>query len=491
MIRAWEDARPRPSNGLLLALLSAAAIAAVCALVMVALGPLKATAAIVGLLGGVAMLLSPLFSLMTIVGMLTALWPYQLAKVAGVAGVASTLIWLFAQRRPLFVRDRLFTLTLAFTGLALLSGLTAVSRDGEYLRGIGSFASYVAMFWMMLALLNDERSTRWVVGVFVFSNVAHALIGLAQYKLQFLWVVSQVRALVESGVSIDVLIHQGYRGVFRIDGLTGTPDLLAMNMLATLPFAAVAAWRAPSPTRRIAWLGAFLLMMVAMFMTYSRATMVALAAMSLVVVIKVGLRRASPLLLAGALALLIVLAAWPSMRARVVSIIPFGGDKVEAETGQLEAAAWRWRSYSVGLEMMRDHALRPAGLDQQPKLWRIYAPELVWEGTEWTTPLHNTYMLAVVELGIWGGALYLVILVTTWRTLRAARRLLLAAGRAEPAGYALAAEIALVAIFVANQFYPLIEFRYVWFFVALAAVLHRLALTHARNPVPTPATRDR
>jgi O-Antigen ligase len=478
VIQSWTDARPKPLRTPLLVMLIVVGIAACTGLLLIKLGPYFGPAIVVGLVVVFGMLLAPVFSLLVVVATLTAQWPFQLPKLVGIVGLASTAASCMVRRRRLVVTDPLFLLTLAFLGAVLFSVVTAETRVG-IVRGASTYLSFAAMFWMMLVLVESERTAKLVVGAFLLSNIANALIGLAQYKVHFLWIVSQVRALQAAGIPVEVQIHQGFRGSFRIDALTGTPDLLAMNMVAAIPFAMVGLWRARNAPQRLGWLGVLAILTIALALTYSRGSIVGLAAVGLVIVGKMGLRRASPLiLLAGALMCGLLILS-PTARDRVVSSNPFRSNTVESDTGQLEAAAWRLKSYRYGLYMMRDHALIPAGVNQQPLLWKKYAPQLVQQGAEWTTPLHNTYMLAVVELGFWGGALYLAILVVTWTTLRSARQLLLKQGREDLAGFALAAELAIVGIAVANQFYPLIEFRYFWFFAALAAVL--LRLSHRRE----------
>ena len=474
MIHSWTDARPKPLRTPLLATVIIIAIAACTGLLLIKLGPYFGPAIAVGLIVVFGMLLSPLFSLLVIVATLTAQWPFQLPKLVGIVGLASTAVWCMVRRRRLVVTDPLFLLTLAFVGAVLISVVTAETRSG-IVRSASPYLSFAAMFWMMLVVVESERALKLVVGIFLVSNLANALIGLVQYKIHFIWIVSQVRALQDAGIPVEVQIHHGFRGVLRIDALTGTPDLLAMNMVATIPFAVVGVWRARNAPQRLGWLAVLAIMTIALGLTYSRGSIVGLTVVGLVIVGKLGLRKASPLILvAGALVCALLILS-PTARDRVVSSNPFRSNTIESDTGQLEAAAWRLKTYKYGLYMMRDRALMPAGVDQQPFLWSQYAPHLVPEGAEWTAPLHNTYMLSVIELGVWGGALYLAVLIVTWRTLRAARKRLLEQGRDDLASFALAGELAIVGIAVANQFYPLIEFRYFWFLAALAAVLLRLS----------------
>lgn len=210
-----------------------------------------------------------------------------------------------------------------------------------------------------------------------------------------------------------------------VEGLMGNPNDFAMNMVTFLPFALVVAFgREPRFRRAVAAVGAIAMLAVIVF-TKSRASMLGVAAMLLVLIIQAGRIRSSLMVALVLGSLIIVPAAPPSIWVRVSSIL----DPEEDETGSREA---RMELMKEGWKTFLDHPLTGVGVSQ----FQNYNPPdrvVMWHET------HNVLLQVLAELGIGGGFFFLFLmgctvaaLVHTRRLVWRARRHLARAGPDDP-----------------------------------------------------------
>ena len=210
-----------------------------------------------------------------------------------------------------------------------------------------------------------------------------------------------------------------------VEGLMGNPNDFAMNMVTFLPLALVVAFGRETRGRRVIAAVAAITMLAVIALTKSRAGMLGVAAMLVVLIIQAG-RIRSGLMVALVLGSLIAVpAAPPNIWARVGSII----DPQEDETGSREARMVLLRE---GWETFLDHPLTGVGVAQ----FQNYNPperQQMWRET------HNVLLQVLAELGIGGGICFLFLmwctvaaLLDTRRLLRRERRRMQRAGPEDP-----------------------------------------------------------
>jgi putative inorganic carbon (HCO3(-)) transporter len=264
--------------------------------------------------------------------------------------------------------------------LLLVSGFVGVFRSGRLLSGLAEWLPVAAAF-VAYGLAASQFRTRQqiarVVGAFAASLVAPAAVGFLQ------WTGGAYFAVPELGLS-------------RVSGTFAHPNAFAIYLVLILSLFLA---HAVSLTGRARW-GAWCIVVVSgtlLGMTFARVGWVG----ALIVVAVIGLLR-SPLLLAALPVAVLGAVRVPEIAARLAD--PFGGsfaDRVllwqETLGRWLEITAAEHNSVSVALN--RFVGLGPGAVGA------LTAPV---RGIPFGA--HNDYLALLVEYGIFGLALYLVLL---------------------------------------------------------------------------------
>ena len=328
---------------------------------------------------------------------------------------------------------------LALGLLGAFSLLTVV--DPSYLReSIREYRTVVIepviYFFLARAWLREQTLRRIAIWAFVGGATLVSLLAIGQ---------------VATGRGVVAV-----EGVRRALGTYDHPNALALFLLRAGTFIAAFLALGASPRQiRAGWLPP-LLIVVAIFLTFSRGALVGLAIAIILLGIVMGLRRAAPALLAAA----VIVVATLALAGAGLTILREGG-------GSLGLRQMIWAST---LAMIRDNPVFGVGLDQ---FYYQYAPRYVnpaaW-GERFTSHPHNLFLDFWTRLGIMGFAWIVWTLATVatvaargWRAQTGeGRRLLFAA--------TIAAAAAVVHGLVDN-FYFLIDLAFIWWFLlALIAV---------------------
>jgi putative inorganic carbon (HCO3(-)) transporter len=294
----------------------------------------------------------------------------------------------------------------------------------------------VIYFFLARAWLREQTLRRIAIWAFVGGALIVSLLAIGQ---------------VATGRGVVAV-----EGVRRALGTYDHPNALALFLLRAGTFIAAFLALGPSPRRvRAGWLPP-LVIVVAIFLTFSRGALVGLAIAIILVGIVLGLRRAAPALLAAA----IIVVALLALAGAGLTILREGGDSL----------GLRQMIWLSTLAMIRDNPVFGVGLDQ---FYYQYAPRYVnpaaW-GERFTSHPHNLFLDFWTRLGIMGFAWLVWTLGTLvavaargWRAKNGeGRRLLFAA--------TIAAAAALVHGLVDN-FYFLIDLAFLWWFLlALIAI---------------------
>jgi O-antigen ligase len=207
-----------------------------------------------------------------------------------------------------------------------------------------------------------------------------------------------------------VNLVKGGRLAGPIAGLMGNPNDLAMNMVTFIPFAIVAALGRGRPGGRLVAIGIAVLMAATIVFTKSRAGLLGLAVMGVVLVVQGGRLRGG-LLMAVLVGALVAVPTMPeAMWTRISSIV----NQEEDETGSREA---RKELMLQGWRTFLDRPLTGVGVGQ----FQNYNPPdraVMWQET------HNVFLQVLAELGAAGGAIFLFLVVRPVISLVRTRRLL-------------------------------------------------------------------
>jgi O-antigen ligase len=438
--------------------------------------PVRALVVLAALPVGFLMIAVPHLGLYLITGLMIAQWPDQVIKLAGAAVIGAAGLWALANRRPFLTFDSLFLVQLLLTVVVWVSALTTGLGTRVPTTIPMAYTSFLALTWAFGTLANRPRVVQRVADSMLLSGVIIAIIGLAQYQLHFVWIVSASRLAADNPlITASVTDTLMWEGSFRIESLTGTPDYLGISMQILLPFAAFWTVQAATRTRQVLGLLAIALLAAALLLSQTRGVMLTTALIvAPLLAVKFGWRRSLPYLGLGLLVGIAAVLLVPPLRNRALTLT---NDLFGNSTDASDAIVWRLTVLPIAWRMFMDHFWLGAGLWQQRYLWRDYASsEVFTPGLELQLPLHNAYLLIGIDLGIVGLLLLVLLIALAWYKLRRLQHYYRGTNQMPMLRIAQATEIAWAALAVNNLMYPLLEtFRYFWVLLALIGALARVA----------------
>lgn len=372
----------------------------------------------------------------------------QLIAAATLCGLVVTR----DRRRPPALAE--FYLLVAFWAHTAVTTFLAWYPEDAW-RDFVQFTKIVLMTSVTVVLFQDRRWVRYLLLVAALSVAFYGVKG-----------------------SLWALSTGGVYGLLQgpADAFLGDNNGLALGLNMALPFLFFLSREESS--RWLSWTlrATFALCVVALPFTYSRAGFLGLATVLLVLLFRAQRRYLTLPLAAVAL---ILLAHYLPERwyDRIATIANYQSD------GSALSRLTAWRiSWSLAL----DHPLIGGGFRVVPQeqVWSLYAPE--WTGTVYNA--HSIYFQLLAEHGFLGFGLYVLLLLSAFRSLRRLRR---DARRLENTtwlvNYSLAVETSLYAYAVTGAFYNLTYFDFVYLLVAVTIVLRRLAADLARPPATDPS----
>ncbi len=334
----------------------------------------------------------------------------------------------------------------AFTLVIVSSGLWATNFSA-WTFALGQVALAIVYFAAFAFLVREPGHIVGILRVYVVGAVASA--GLAFY---------------EAAVGL------------RAEALQGDPNIFGLYQVAALPAAAALA-RSTHGGGRLLWVLASLPILGSIFASQSRGALLALAATALVLALHHRRRRLLVPLVAGASLLVYMLA-------------PLIDDRYAAERVSTDRASGRIDIWFTAWQAFLDQPLTGIGagnyvsqsierLTTEPGVQLIKSHLLTGQGIE----VHNIYLEALAERGLFGLLTLLVLLGSALWCLRlAARRF------PHPAVTAL--EPMLVAYCVASAFLSVSNSKLLWMLIGLAAALLAIPSDRAAGPLPIHALRS-
>jgi probable O-glycosylation ligase (exosortase A-associated) len=251
---------------------------------------------------------------------------------------------------------------------------------------------------------------------------------------------------------------------------------LALNM--TLPLYFFLAQAENRPWLKRFWAFMFLITIPAIFFTYSRGALVGLVGVSLLLFMQ-SRRRA---VLIPVMALAVAVAIFFAPEAWRERMNPTREDAVDA------SAQSRLHAWAYARALAADYPITGGGFATfTPELYDRYAPT---QG-ETTYGAHSVYFQVLAEHGYVGLALYLTLLLISFRTLSRIRKAALAAKEHGIALYAQMFQFSLTAFVISGTFLGRAYFDYYFTIIACVAILELVGrergikkVVHAIAPPP-------
>lgn len=301
-------------------------------------------------------------------------------------------------------------------GAATLLGFFAQKmRDGKPFLKLGSIhiISLLLVGWIFIS--NPEAAwfgvdRNWIltfIQLWVLIWLTSELMNSPKKQQVFMWIFSIVTA-----ISAVIAIQQGNIGntvgeSLRAIGLAGNPNATARYFVLALMFFSYLALVSNKSFPRLVAIGGGIITFLGVFFTLSR-TGIILLILALGLIILIIPRRKSRiwLFLAYISAALILWFSSESIFDILKSIMPSimeGTDTI----------GLRYRLWQAAIQMWLDHPFQGVGIGMYAQLMRFYAPEVA--RTYLVLGVHNTYLQFLVETGLIGFSLILVLLITSLR----------------------------------------------------------------------------
>jgi O-antigen ligase len=400
---------------------------------------------------------------------------------AGTGCIAVTLYFLFIflvpfQQHPIF-GAQLFQLgafpitPIKLVGIPLVAAalLLPRPRDAAPRPGAGIlllFAAF-AMFQVVGTTLSSlsfpatDASTLFSFAILMFAtNILISTQGRLRMTIRMIVL---VEAFASTWLYKQYYIYHWARPL----GPSADPNYEALSLVMTVP---LAIWLIRYEQRDLwKWVGRVCTPMLAfaVFVSQSRGGLLALLVMAALA--WVNSRRKMRLMAGFAAAAAFMLAIAPSQMIKRLQQIQFEG---QAETGAEVSTRSRVELARAGIHMMEAHPVFGVGLGQFKSVEYHYNPLLI--SLEPNPHIaHNTYVQLGAEGGIPTLALYLAILAMTLTTCRSSQKL---PGAPEhTAALALAFQIGLIGIMVAEFFLTAQYIKEIWVFISLTPNLYTIS----------------
>lgn len=336
-------------------------------------------------------------------------WPWEQGRVSFYVSwllILATIIVSFIRKRPTFSKKETRYLLVGALAFVVLC-VAGTGFDPRALRAAGQWAAQIILLILFGFSLWQSGVTRrqfatWVV----MSLLPHVALGFWQYAIQKVighpWLGMATQLPENPGVS--VVEHGAYR-VLRMYGGFPHPNIFggwcAVGLLLSVWLAATA----DSRSRALGWSFASAAISVALLLTYARGAWIAAAVG--VVVMAWHVRKHQFALVALAASMLAMGVVGYSQRDHILSRF----DRTQRlEAKSLDARA---SSLKLGLDLFLRHPMFGTG----PNAELLDAAHLLSAPTSRAPlePPHDAYLLALVNVGVAGGA---ALLYLAWMFLR-------------------------------------------------------------------------
>jgi putative inorganic carbon (HCO3(-)) transporter len=430
----------------------------------------------------VFLLARPAVATLAVVFLLYTNIPAVLHTVYGVPQlVAGSILLLLAiplayhtvlRRAPVRL-DGVMELMLCFLVVLLLSSLAAKDKSIAFDRVLEYAIEGLLLYWLFLNVVRDVATLRRVIAAALLAGSLLASLNIYQsatgdYRRDFGGLASRQLHLEEKR---DRDLESGVRApklylAERAQGPQYDSNYLAQFMVVLLPLAWLQFRNGRTRRGRLCAAGAGVLILVGVFLTYSRGGLLAFFAVALLATC-LGWLPWRRVLVATVCAALLLPAIAPVTYQRITSL-----QSVAALDDPKADLSLRGRATEMlaALHVVMDYPLLGVGPGQYKPFYSIdyhQIPAVKFRDLQQRRRAHNLYLEMAAETGLIGITLFLVIPLVLLRDLWNAQRRLARENR-ELADTAVALLLSIIGFLLAAMFLTLAYQRYYWFLLALA-----------------------
>jgi hypothetical protein len=403
--------------------------------------------------------------------------PQVLGLVATALLAVSVLVEVYVKRRGWIV-DHAFLMMVALVGVAVLSTLLSTYPQTGLSWIITLITEGVIVYLFVINAIRRITTLKRILWVLLAVCAVMSAMGAYQeltgsYEQSFLGFAQRntERGLGDRASEGDGLIRSRSRlhSVYRARGPMGDPNRFGQVLLVLVPLGAILASGSGRGRERLMAAACTGAILVGVFLTYSRGTMLMLAAIGAGLVL-LGCLRTRDLAFGAVTAVIVVAIAAPGMTRRLDSIR--GVQSLFSEESAVEAdgaTTGRMTEMLAALHAFRDHpllGLGPGNYTPHYSVQYMSNPEIAFRIRDTQRRAHSLYIELAAEMGIVGLLVFLAI--PAWLALRLWRlRAYWVHRDRERATLASAFLLALVAYLGTAVFLHLAFQRYYWFLIGL------------------------
>jgi probable O-glycosylation ligase (exosortase A-associated) len=367
-------------------------------------------------------------------------------RIALVAATVSFVAYMFdsaVKRRPVSTFSPEMGICLALVTWAILTVPLSYWPGGSVTELTERFLKAVAFFWLIGTLVITKKRLTIFTWTLVLCSIPLAFTGV-QHFLSGEFVTSR-RAAVQR--------IAGYAG----SGVASNPNDLALMLNLLIPVVGAAMLTTRTITLKFVAAITLLLSVTTVIITFSRAGFIALIVIVLLSLVALIRRRLPGVAIAIVVAALVVPPMLPPGYLERLNTI------TDIEKDRTGSAQGRWEDFGAAIDVVIKNPITGVGLGQD-----ILALNEE-RGATWRS-VHNVYLQYAVDLGLPGAALFIWLLLATYR---GAKRVRIRAAR-DPALRDLGVlaggvQIALVAFAVESFFHP-VAYQFYFFCIGGLAV---------------------
>jgi hypothetical protein len=444
------------------------------AALVLANSPLTVIEALVGLFGFVVLVRRPMLGLYLTVlvipierlGRFTSdasMMTMSLMRVIGSAALLALIVHKLSRKQLEFRFDTSFWVYLLFTVLGFAT--IGYSSDGlGTVRACGAVAGNLLFFFLIMNLITSRKFADQAIVLWLVVTIIMGVYTIAEWHYGTVNVGEESIGQVENRFSTVFEDHSEWAelsGVRRAMGPTSHPAVYAINLIMTLPWFPYLIGRPGNRLFKVFLSLGWIIVIYNIFLTNTRAAIIVAAAVLLLSLAGGLARLKTGHVAAIILAIVCLLPLLPSsIYDRMLNLRNYTSDR--SATLSIRLQYWQ-----AAVEIIRDHWLGGIGAGNEveiPKYLPVDAPE--------RTTCHNSYLYAVMQVGVLGGAVFFFFLGLLYYYAVKAARQFKRQGRHLDYRFMMAAQITMMAVLVYGIQVDVFNFPLKgWWLVAALSVL--------------------
>jgi O-antigen ligase len=278
---------------------------------------------------------------------------------------------------------------LTFAGI-ILYNISISFKPAGSIPVIIVYIIFIMLYFVLTALIKDKQQLSSICAVLVFAGFAISLYGIYQY----FWGTPTNYAWVDKKMFSNVSV--------RVYSVFNNPNVLGQYLVLIVPITVGLFFIRKDKLEKVVYAGMSLAMIICLLLTLSRG---AWLGMMVALAIFVFLKDKRLIVLGAIMLLILPFVLPPSVISRFASI----GNLKES------SSAYRYVVWLGSIEVIKDFWI--AGIGIGTKAFEFIYPGYAMVGAKYALHSHNFYLQILIETGVLGFVVFLIMLLTFYKTI--------------------------------------------------------------------------